>query len=380
MSYVDLESGKVQVEVFTQTDAALAQLREQYAVVPDFATNDGYEEGKKALKTVTTYRTQLEKERKRIKAPYLDAGKIIDAEAKRITDALVEIETPIAEAKRVVDDREKRMKEERIAKLQQRIDGIRAFVGRARGAQSVAVAALIEEVDEIDTQGEFYELTDDAVRAQRDVLDELGDIYSDRLQQEESERARRIAEQEAAAQREEHAIEQRIDAIRMTPAALFGKPAAEIRQALERMEHTWPATSQFGDRAHESEDAHEQAMTQMTAMLNQAEQWEQSQAKAAQEARQDADTEAQALVARATSVDSQIAGGPERAHLVVEQSNNAADEKATVSEAIDEHKEKIYACAIPVALQYDLAAWCDEWSMFSPSLDELINTIAPYFE
>jgi len=121
-------------------------------------------------------------------------------------------------------------------------------------------------------------------------------------------------------------------------------------------------------------------MTQMTAMLNQAEQWEQSQAKAAQEARQDADTEAQALVARATSVDSQIAGGPERAHLVVEQSNNAADEKATVSEAIDEHKEKIYACAIPVALQYDLAAWCDEWSMFSPSLDELIDTIAPYFE
>ena len=37
-------------------------------------------------------------------------------------------------------------------------------------------------------------------------------------------------------------------------------------------------------------------------------------------------------------------------------------------------------CAIPVALQYDLAAWCDEWSMFSPSLDELIDTIAPYFE
>jgi len=48
----------------------------------------------------------------------------------------------------------------------------------------------------------------------------------------------------------------------------------------------------------------------------------------------------------------------------------------TVSEVVDEHN----ACAIPVAMQYDLAAWCDEWAMFSPSLDELINTIAPYFE
>lgn len=281
MNDVDLDAGKVQVAVFTQTDAALAELRERYNpdTLPDPNTSEGYEFVRAGAKELTSYRTKLDKERQRIKAPYLEAGRIIDAEAKRITGELRQLEEPIKAAKKEVDDREKREKEARLARLAEKVNAIRDYPSRARGQSSCDIAELIEECDGIDTQNDFYEATNEAVKAQREALDTLGEMYADRLQFEQAENARMEAERQAEAEREAQAIQARINEIAMAPSTYIGKPASTIRQGIEDMESSFPATAQYGDRAHEAEKAHKQAIEQLRALLSQAEAQESTEAE-----------------------------------------------------------------------------------------------------
>ncbi|MGM0614750.1 MAG: hypothetical protein ACQES7_04225 [Pseudomonadota bacterium] len=355
MNDVNLEEGRVEVEVFTQTDAALAVLREQYSTVPDFETSEGYDQGKKALKKITGYRTTLEKERKRIKAPYLEAGQIIDAEAKRITAALVELETPLKQAKAVVDEREKRMKAERIAKLQAKIDAIKAKVREARGQDSATVAAMIEEVDAIDTQGEFYELTDDAVRAQREVLDELGGIYSDRLQQEQAEEDRRKAEQARMEQEAQQRINDSIQKIRMLPLEFMGASVSAIQEQIDKMTMQYPSASQFGDRYPEAEQAHEQSMDQLRGLLAQAKQAEENAAKA------EAFKEAAAMQGKVE---------PEDLEPVPTNEPIPADFKVDTADRLAAHIQN-------GELLDAISDWCDKWELSldaSLELGQIIET------
>lgn len=285
MNDVDIENGKVQVELFNQTEAALAILREDYAEVPNFKTKTGYEEGKQALSKIVKYRTDLEKCRKRIKAPYLQAGQIIDAEAKRITAELTKLENPLALAKKEVDDHEKRMKEQRLQKLRTKIDDMRAWVDKARNQTSADVAEMIEVVDAINTQEDFYELTEEAVQAQADTLEKLGAIYSDRIQFEQAEQARKEAEEKQRAQEAANRINDRIQKLRMIPMDFMGKSAAEIRAKLQSLEGYAPPVTEFGDRLADAQDAQSTVIEQLQTMLTQAEQLE--EAKAAESRRMD---------------------------------------------------------------------------------------------
>ncbi|KAA5569977.1 DUF1351 domain-containing protein, partial [Pseudomonas aeruginosa] len=148
---VDLENGTVEVAEYNATNAALAKLREKYATLPDANTADGYEFIKAGIKELTTLRTSLEAARKREKAPYIEAGQIIDAEAKRITAALVTLEDPMKAAKKEVDDRVERERQERIARLLSKVDAIKGMPAQVRGKTSDEIAAMIDRCGEIDT-------------------------------------------------------------------------------------------------------------------------------------------------------------------------------------------------------------------------------------
>ncbi len=205
---VDLEKGTVEVAEYTQTDAALAMLRVKYAVVPDVNTDEGYALVKSGIKELTTLRTSLEDARKRVKDPYLQAGKIIDAEAKRITAELVKLEDPMKAAKKEVDDRLERIRQERIARLQVKVDAIKAMPGQVRGKPSQEIADMIDRVGEIDAMHDYYDLTKEAVAARQVALDELAQMLSDRMAFEAAEEERQRVEAQNAELRRKQAEQQ----------------------------------------------------------------------------------------------------------------------------------------------------------------------------
>jgi len=76
-------------------------------------THQGYLLVRAAIGEVRTYRTGVEKARKALKASALDWGKKVDAEARRVTDLLIEIETPLKEEKFRIDDKADRLRKEK---------------------------------------------------------------------------------------------------------------------------------------------------------------------------------------------------------------------------------------------------------------------------
>lgn len=71
-------------------------------------TYDGYQMVKAGIAEARTFRTGVEKARKELKKSALDWGRKVDTEAKRVTDLIMQIETPLREEKSRIDDEAER--------------------------------------------------------------------------------------------------------------------------------------------------------------------------------------------------------------------------------------------------------------------------------
>lgn len=272
LAKIDFE--KNQVAVFNATEAALSALREKYGTVPDVETAEGYDLAKAGIKEITGYRTGLEKKRKEIKAPYLDAGKIIDAEARRITGELEALESPLKEAKQKVDEREAREKAERIAKLQAKVDAITAHIEEAKGKSADEIAAIIERVDAIDPLIDFYDLTQEAVAARKDALAALNTLYQDRAAWERMEREKAEADAKLKEERRKNIIQQRLTNLKGMPLDLMDKSAKEIAAALEKLKGYVPPADDFGEFHDEAIATQQSVIGQLERLHAQAEKME----------------------------------------------------------------------------------------------------------
>jgi colicin import membrane protein len=143
---------------YSQTEAALAELRSRYAdVVYDVSTGKGMTEAKMARAVIRDYRVSLEKKRVEIKAPALERCRQIDSEAKRITAELSALEDPIDTTIKIAEEAKERAKaaleqaeRERIAALNARFNEIKALPLTAVGATADEILAQIEEAELID--------------------------------------------------------------------------------------------------------------------------------------------------------------------------------------------------------------------------------------
>ena len=87
-----------EIAEYSVTTAALAELRQRFGNVAfDLTTTKGDKEARAARLELVRLRTSLEAKRKELKAPALERSRLIDAEAKRITAAIDELEAPIDE-------------------------------------------------------------------------------------------------------------------------------------------------------------------------------------------------------------------------------------------------------------------------------------------
>jgi len=199
------------------TDAALAELKAKYANMP-MVTKADYKALMAGISETLGLRTGVEKHRKMLKADSLAWGRRVDAEAKRITAALVKIEQPMKDLKAAEDARVAEEAAEKARQAQKRIDDLKAReeedarLAKEREAieaekremaekQKAAAAKLEEERRAIAAEQE--KIRKDQEEQQRAIDEEKARLQAieDAKKAEEAE-AQRIADQEQAEKEE----------------------------------------------------------------------------------------------------------------------------------------------------------------------------------
>lgn len=195
------------ISEYNATEAALAELRKDWDVVPhtESSKDAGYKKIKEGISVVSKYRTTLEAKRKELKAPILERGKLLDAEAKRITTHLLELENPLRDAKKNIDTAEEKAKQERLEKIQTKINEVKNLPLSLQSSSSQEISEAIEKLDSLDTAEGFYELSMDAATAKNDTMARLGELLTAKITQEQEDQRR--AEETAELQKQKEALE-----------------------------------------------------------------------------------------------------------------------------------------------------------------------------
>ena len=186
-----------EIAKFNLADAVIAQMKEQYQGIEIKGIDDkaGYKIAKEALSVVKKTRTSVEAKRKELKSDYLEIGRRIDGEAKRLTENILEIEEPLAQKIKVIDDEiqaEKERKErEAEEKLKSRVEDLNKEGLNFNGSLYVCGNISVDVVT-------IKNFTD----ADYLIFVEKVKIEKARVDKEEAERkeAERIAEEERKAE------------------------------------------------------------------------------------------------------------------------------------------------------------------------------------
>ncbi|MDW0361010.1 hypothetical protein Q8G38_16975 [Halomonas venusta] len=213
-------------------EQALAGLREKYGTVPDVRTKDGYVMCKTGIRELTSYRTSTDKLRKEITQPHRDFIERVNSYGKDLIEKLREIEQPLKDAKKSEDERAEREKQERIAKLRERINvEIWSFLDTAVGLDSNGLADLHDAAVAIDVDG-YFDVTNEAEDAKAEVLKRISEQHGQTLERERlaAEQAQVEADRKRLREEEEkRAADQReLEELRREKAE---REAAEKRKA-----------------------------------------------------------------------------------------------------------------------------------------------------
>lgn len=223
------------VAEYTQTEAALAELRQRYeGMTFDVTTTKGDKEARSARLELVKLRTNLESKRKEIKAPALAYCQLIDAEAKRITSEIVKLEEPIdqlikaEESRKAAEKAEKeRIERDRIAGIQSNILALTQWPQRAIGKSADDMKAMLAELSGfVPTADVYAEFVGQAEQAMRQAIETLADMTQRAVEQEEIQR--KMAEEAARLETERQRIAQKQAELRRQEAE-----AAAARQAKE---------------------------------------------------------------------------------------------------------------------------------------------------
>jgi len=245
----------------SRTEAGLAALRDELqGRTYDLTTTKGNEAARADRLRCVTLRTSTEKLRKALKAPALEFGRLIDAEAARITQEVQALETPIDAAIRADENRraeEKAAKEralaERLAGLRSQVDEIMAkWLERCEmpGMTSARISAGIHQFGALampDELGEVQPYWQQQHQATRARMTALGDKYAqheeaarlEAIRQENQRQAEELAR--ARAQLEAQAAAQRAEAERLAQERAQAEArAAELAKPAQPEEATQP--------------------------------------------------------------------------------------------------------------------------------------------
>lgn len=296
---------------YSQTAAALAQLREQYAgVVFNVAIPKEMEHARKARMELRTLRTDLDKMRLRLNEDDHARIKARNDEAKRITAELAALEDPIDETIKAEEGRKERERKEReeterkrISEIHAEIASVSAIPAQSIGLRADELKAKLEQLrgrDWLTDPGEFEATADDAKGRAIAVLDEMyssaqaKEIALKRAEEERAAEERRFQEERAAFERER-------DAQKKREAEARAKAEAEeqIRQGEEAKRRAALEEEERQARARiAAEEAAARAKREEEARLADAERQRILQAESEERARREAEDRAAAALRR----------------------------------------------------------------------------------
>ena len=334
------EQPATKIAEYTQTAAALAELRQRMAgVVYDITTTKGFEAAKKDRAELRTLRTGLEAKRKAIKEPALEHCRLIDAEAKRITVEIESLEDPIdkqikaEEARKEAEKQAKLQAEQaRVAGINARINGFQTLCVSAATMSSAEIQATLAKFEaepvEVDVYEEYLAL------AQQKKAEAVAHLYRlvEAVKQREAEAAerererqelaelraaeeRRRAEEEARRQADAKAAAERQAAEERAAAERRAKEEAEAkarREAEEREIAARRAQQEAEDRARrEAIEAEERRLAAARAEVER----QQREMREQQEARERAERERQEALAREEQARQEAEARAERARI-----------------------------------------------------------------
>lgn len=193
------------IVAYSRTEAALADLRARYQDARyDLTTTAGDKAARAARLELTTTRTSLEKKRKELKAPAVEFGRKVDAEAARLTGELLALENPIdaqikADEKRRDDERRAREEAEAARKKvhTDAIAKIAGYVAQAAEMPSARIAAGLAFLEGLELTG-FEEFTEEAAATRQRTVAALQALFA-KAKAREDEEARLKAEREEQA-------------------------------------------------------------------------------------------------------------------------------------------------------------------------------------
>lgn len=199
-----------QIVEYGITDAALAELKSKFSLVPDPSTKEGYAEIKASLKVVQPYLKKLEDKRVELKADSLARGRLIDSEAKRIKGILLEIRDQLKLAKQSRDDELEAIKQAELDKqaahisaIEQKVADINSLVEGLLGADLKTLQSRLKTANEtVINNVEFEDQIDLAKESMLNVKDALEKAIAERevfeaQQAEQAEKQRLMNEKQA---------------------------------------------------------------------------------------------------------------------------------------------------------------------------------------
>jgi hypothetical protein len=297
---------------FDKVAAGLAALQKQYGgVIYDVKTSEGMDAARKARAAVRQPRLDIETIRQDAKAPILKLGRALDAEARRITDAVKAIEDPIAlqitnEEQRIEAEKRAKAKaeERRVNAIRTQIDAIERLPNELFGKDADTLRAELERLrlrynddGQVALFAEFYRQAGETMtraitrladmlkaRTQADQRAEQQRIEAERLAREREELARQKAEQDRLAaeaaeavrvRREQDAAEQRtralrtagINAVVLAPSLAVGKDVNYLRSTMVEIASVGFSEAAYGDQWQEGARAQMTALDQLQTLL-----------------------------------------------------------------------------------------------------------------
>lgn len=168
-------------------DLVAAQIDEIKSVadfIPDASTKDGYDKSKRVSLDVGKLMTKLEKTRVEKKAHFIQGGKEVDTQAKAIKVKLDEIQSPHKEAYQLVDQIKKNREAERKEKLDSRVSDLRLLPDNMVDSTSDEIQLALNDLNNEECL-DFYEFTEQALKARNDSRTALAKLFIKRKKEEE---------------------------------------------------------------------------------------------------------------------------------------------------------------------------------------------------
>ena len=199
-----LKAVSTEIDAFIiDAKAEVEALQAEYAnLVPVADTNQGYEHCKQVRKDLMPIKTKLETARKTLKAPILDAGKLVDSTLKPLIEAVDALYRPFEAAYRAVDEEKKNREANRQAKIEAGFNQMDQALVSAAGSTSTVVQAMLDEMADFSIDSKtFMEKSDQAAVRHGEVMQKLSEmllqaIKSEEVESKQAEMEARLSEME----------------------------------------------------------------------------------------------------------------------------------------------------------------------------------------